>query len=118
MPYPSEQHQFQPGQSGNPGGRPKGQSITARIRALLEQSIDLDGKPLEGGRTLGDLLAEVVLANALSGDVKAAKDLLDRLDGRSRQSVPEQGDTTVRDAALARLREIHEPGGDAGGETK
>ena len=46
--------------------------------------------------------------NALSGDVKAAKDLLDRLDGRSRQSVPEQGDTTVRDAALARLRAIHE----------
>jgi hypothetical protein len=86
----------------------------ARIRELLEQTVDLDGKPLEGGMTLGDLLAAQVIRNALLGDVKAAKDLLDRLEGRSRQSVPEAGDTTVRDAALARLRAIHDrPGSDS-----
>jgi hypothetical protein len=114
VPFPNPDTQFKPGVSGNPGGRPKGRSIVARIRELLDRTTDLQGMPLEGGRTLGDLLAEQVLRNALEGDVKAAKDLLDRLEGRSRQSVPEQGDTTVRDAALARLRAIHDrPGSDS-----
>lgn len=116
VPFPSQEHQWKPGQSGNPGGRPKGRSILARIRELLDRTANLDGTPLEGGRTLGDVLAEQVLRNALGGDVKAAKDLLTFLEGRPRQSAPEETHSTVRDAALARLRTIHDvdrPGSDS-----
>jgi hypothetical protein len=112
MPFPSAEHQWKPGQSGNPGGRPKGRSILARVRDLLDRTTDLDGKLLGDGRMLADVLAETVVRTALEGDLtgaKAWKDLLTFLEGRPRQSAPEEAHSTVRDAALARLREIHEP---------
>jgi len=36
---------WKPGQSGNPGGRPKGESITALLRRVLEQ--EHHGRPLK-----------------------------------------------------------------------
>ena len=56
---PPVETRFPSGQSGNPGGRPKGQSLTRRIADLLDGA-DLDGKPIPGGRCVADLLAEAI----------------------------------------------------------
>src|SRR4051812_50151728 len=68
------EYRWKPGQSGNPGGRAKGQSITARLRAVLEQE--------HNGRVLMDLLAERLAKEALAGKFPFIKEVLERLDGR------------------------------------
>jgi Ca2+-transporting ATPase len=50
---PPEEYRWRKGQSGNPGGRPKGRSVTAAIRELLEH--EHNGKPI------ADLIAEQLL---------------------------------------------------------
>ncbi len=61
---------FRPGRSGNPAGRPKGQSLTALLRAELEK----DGH--------AQALAEMIVAKALSGDIHFCKLILDRTEGK------------------------------------
>lgn len=53
---------FQPGQSGNPGGRPKSKPLTALLKAELQQ-------PARGksGVTKGQKLVERLLGIALNG---------------------------------------------------
>ena len=61
------------GQSGNPGGRPKGQSLVALLREVLERE--------HNGRPIKELVAERIVKEALSGKFPYAKELLDRLEG-------------------------------------
>lgn len=69
-------HQWKPGQSGNPSGRPKGAvSLTAKLRQALEVEI----KP---GLTTADLLVKVAIKAASKGDYKFWKEILDRIDGK------------------------------------
>ena len=65
--FPNPETQFKPGQSGNPGGRPKGRSIMARFRDLLDQ-VEIGGKPIKGGKQVADLIAETILRKTLEGD--------------------------------------------------
>lgn len=61
---------FKPGQSGNPGGRPKGSpSVTAVIRRLLE-----DEETVEK-------LGKAILSQAARGNGAAMKLVVDRIDG-------------------------------------
>jgi hypothetical protein len=65
------------GQSGNPKGRPKrSESVTQWIHELSQQ-VDTDGM------MKGQLVAEAVYAAALSGDMRAAKLILDRIEPTS-----------------------------------
>ncbi|MEX2218510.1 MAG: DUF5681 domain-containing protein [Phycisphaerales bacterium] len=66
---------WKPGQSGNPGGRPRGESITATLRRLVAET-EHNGRPIQ------DLLAEVLLKEALKGKYPFAREILERLDGR------------------------------------
>lgn len=66
-------HQFPKGQSGNPAGRPKGRSITAELRKLLDTEV--------GGKTTREKLAEILINKALSGDFKFVREVLQRVDG-------------------------------------
>ena len=55
---PPAHTRFKPGQSGNPGGKRKGDSLTRRIAAILARET-IGGRPISGGRCIADLLAEV-----------------------------------------------------------
>jgi hypothetical protein len=64
--------QFQPGQSGNPKGRPTERPLTASLREALNAD---DGKLIE-------TLAQVSIDKALSGDFRYFREIMDRVDGK------------------------------------
>jgi len=68
---------FQKGQSGNPKGRPKSSKLfkDALNLALASRSGDRD----EGLR----IIARALIANALDGDIRAIREIADRLDGKA-----------------------------------
>ena len=83
---PPKEHQFKPGQSGNPGGRPKGQSITARLRRRLEED---DGR-------LAEAIVAVMIREAAKGKFHFTKEILDRIEGRSPGIVEISGAVEVK----------------------
>lgn len=75
-------HQFKPGQSGNPSGRPKGTlSLSNLLRKQLEEVV------AEDGRTAADMLVATTVRAALKGD-KAARQLAwEYIDGKPSQHI-------------------------------
>jgi Family of unknown function (DUF5681) len=81
-------HRWTKGKSGNPGGRPKGKSVTAALRALAESE--------HNGRPVAELLAEQLMKQALSGKFPFAKEVLERLDGKVADTHKLEGTTGQR----------------------
>jgi len=79
----SEATRWKPGQSGNPGGRPKTAPLSHACRELLASPLPDDPK----GRTYAEAIAETLAERALKGDIRAAQELADRAEGRTRQSI-------------------------------
>ena len=80
-------HAWKPGQSGNPGGRPKdGLSLASLLRVELEK----DGG---GGKTKGELIAEKWVELGLAGSPVAISAMADRIDGKAAQSLTLTGDS-------------------------
>lgn len=81
---------FQPGQSGNPNGRPEGVKNRATIfKKWLEVSAKITNPETGAAEdgTLEDKLAVKVIAEALKGDIQAAKEVLDSVYGKANQPV-------------------------------
>ena len=127
---PPVETRFKPGQSGNPGGRPKGRSLTARLRELLEKG-EINGKPIPGGRQVADLVVEAMVKGAIKGNSKLIVEVLDRNDGKVPEKHEHMGpdggpmafDGTVLTFSSAeieawqrqqkeRLASVRQPGGD------
>lgn len=72
--FPSKEHQFKRGQSGNPGGRPKGESLVAALRRRLAEE--------HNGKTLGEILVEALIKGAVQGKPQHIKEVLDRVEGK------------------------------------
>lgn len=66
---------WKPGQSGNPGGRPRRKPVTDRLRDILE-STDKNGK------TVADRIVEAIRDAAIGGDVRFVELILDRIEGK------------------------------------
>jgi hypothetical protein len=84
---------WKPGQSGNPGGRPK-------RTPLIDACRDVLGEPVPGdptGRTFARAIAEKLAGMALAGDIRAASELADRAEGKARQTI-DLGSAALRDA--------------------
>jgi len=70
---------FMPGQSGNPGGRPKG---SKSLRNLLIQALRKKAKDGKGGeREFYELLTESIVVNAAKGNAALVKLIFDYHDG-------------------------------------
>lgn len=73
--------QFQPGQTGNAGGRPKKTPITDELRRLLDEPYSGSEKRFEGLSNVC-VLALRLYEIALSGDLKAMQEIADRVEGK------------------------------------
>ena len=73
--FPSKKHQFKKGRSGNPGGRPKGATVTGEMRKLLKQR--------HNGEPVRKHVARRWLKEALLGHPVFLKMLLDRTEGKA-----------------------------------
>jgi Family of unknown function (DUF5681) len=78
---PPKQHQFKPGQSGNPKGRPQGAKNTGTlVRDILDRPIELRiGRSVRKISVREAMLTRFAEA-ALNGDTKSAAFLLQRYD--------------------------------------
>jgi hypothetical protein len=73
-------NRFKPGQSGNPGGLPKGTpKLSVAYSKLLASDPDEEFKP----RTRAEQIALGVCVKAAGGDMQAAKEMADRTEGKS-----------------------------------
>lgn len=78
-------HNFKKGQSANPAGRPKGSSVTDRIRKILD----------DNNGNAADALAKAIIKAALKGDFRFAKEILDRVEGKVTDKLELDGEVKV-----------------------
>jgi hypothetical protein len=73
---------FQPGQSGNPTGRPRTRGLVSALKAAVSQV-------LPNGQTVEEIIADVLIDEALNGKrrVVAINSIYDRIEGRPKQSI-------------------------------
>lgn len=91
--WPKNLKPWKPGESGNPGGRPKIAPLSQACRELLAQSVPDDPE----GRTFAEAIAQMLAKKAMEGDIRAAQELADRAEGRAHQSIEFQN-TALREA--------------------
>ena len=70
---------WKPGQSGNPGGRPRTKPITDRFRDYIETSV--------GAETIADAIVKQWVEMIKAGDSAALKEALNRLEGATVQKI-------------------------------
>src|SRR5215472_19310959 len=87
--------QYQAGQSGNPGGKPKiHQRISAEYSALLLDIVPPEIAASVGaakGSTWAEAIALAIAFRAACGDVNAARELAERTEGRVPTAVNVEG---------------------------
>ena len=90
---------FTPGRSGNPSGRPKRQPISERYATIAElpapgyllSALKLSEAEKQAIKTYGDALALSQFRAGIKGKTDAAREIADRVEGRSRQAVEVSG---------------------------
>lgn len=83
-------HQFKPGVSGNPAGKPKGtRSISSIIREYLEAEIEVTDPitKTKGKKKISEVISLKMLQQAINGDMRAMQEILDRTEGKAAQRI-------------------------------
>ena len=107
---PPKASQFKKGQSGNPSGRPRGapsfgQSVAKAMRRRVSVRADGRLKKMSGM----DAMAQNYTARAISGDLKAARLVLQELAALPpEEQLPFQSEITVRFVRPGEIREHSE----------
>jgi len=81
---------WKPGQSGNPAGRPKKDwTWKELLEEAAEEIIEIKGKDgaISARKELKKLVARKLLTLAAGGNVQAARELMNRMDGMPQQKV-------------------------------
>jgi hypothetical protein len=102
---PPRAHQFKPGKSGNPKGRPKGaKSGETILRDLLQQKISLNERGKARRITIHEGIFRRIIEDCLKGNTKSAAFLLNRhhamTSGESMESGLSEDDEAVLEAYL------------------
>lgn len=87
--------QFKPGESGNPAGKPKGveHSKTRLLKFLslmVKAKNNLLTKEEEEELSVLELMDIALIAKATQGDVKAYKEIMDRLEGKPVETIKQK----------------------------
>ncbi len=85
---PPVKNRFKPGQSGNPKGRPPGESLTTKINRVLDEPDAEHG-------TKADALISMAIRAAENGDFKFFKEIIDRRDGKVPDRIANADGTNV-----------------------
>ena len=82
---PRNLRSFPRGRSGNPGGRPKGRSISAALRAELDRPCADDPSVTQGERIAERLVSMAMGEGSVRPEVQLAaiREVLDRTEGKS-----------------------------------
>ena len=110
---------FQPGQSGNPSGRPRKRSISDRYEIMAEQPLpkkECSDLGLRKGATYGDAIAYAQIHSAIEGKTEAAREVREAIEGKATQRVElaetDDGPITIgvfsNDEAYRRIVELSE----------
>ena len=91
------ENKWKPGQSGNPTGRPKDEKMMSDVlRELLEcdslkMTVEANGKSvnidIKADRKLKYAIGIALVAEGVKGDVKAFREIADRVEGRAVQNI-------------------------------
>jgi hypothetical protein len=103
---PPKQHQFRPGQSGNPKGRPKGaKSTDTLLRNILDRKIELRVGGIMRRISIREAILTRFTEDALKGNPKSATFLLNRYDTLDSREAPAPGtdDQEIIEAFTSRL---------------
>lgn len=101
-----EDTQFKPGQSGNPGGRPKIKAWKEALKRQIAKQGDHDAEDkLASGL---DKIAKAVVSNAMLGDKESWQEIGNRLDGKVPQAIVggDEDDAPIKVEGVIRL---HKP---------
>jgi hypothetical protein len=90
MPNPEniEKHKFEKGKSGNPEGRPKGsKNLSTILREMLNEEVEVivDGK--RERKKFQDIIIRKLIKKANSGNLRAIREIFDRVEGKARQFI-------------------------------
>jgi len=85
---------FEPGVSGNPGGK-NGKQFKAALQIAISRA--------DGDKTKLARIAEALVEKAITGDVPACNAIADRLDGKPTQPISGDDDAP---AILARIENV------------
>jgi len=99
---------WRPGQTGNPGGRPKKKPITDRYLRIVETELPDEIRAAIGlprGATFGDAIAFAQAWQAIKGETAAAKEMREAIEGRSITPPVPEG----KNAALAIIFDMPMP---------
>jgi len=94
---------FAPGQSGNPGGRPKSKKLSDAYRAIAESDLD-DPVPV---RTNAEAIARKIFLMAKRGNLSAAREIADRCEGRPMMRIENDGQNNLA-VLIASMNEVSE----------
>ena len=97
---PPKEYRFKPGQSGNPGGRPKGDGVISK--AVIRQLAELDPRTL---KSIAEKIVAALIKKALKGGIFHAQFLADRSEGKVKDVLKIEGEDLmpgVSDEELAR----------------
>jgi Family of unknown function (DUF5681) len=95
-------NQFKPGESGNPGGRPKKLPITDLIMDQLHKPLPKEiiaklsptfSEIYGENATFGEMLAFKLIIQASQGDMRAMNILMERVEGKVTQNLAHSGST-------------------------
>lgn len=92
--------QFKPGQSGNPGGRPKKEWTWAGLLEAVGEETEI-----KSGQKFKDLVSKRMWVDAVNGSLGAQKEIMNRMEGMPKQPTEHSADQVLQEVLVRFLHE-------------